>query len=85
MRLIPDVSYSFETKTQTLMQGEDAWTEPLRFDPYRFIVEGGRFKKGERVIPFSTGKRQCPGEGVARAEIFLFLVGLLQVTIQLDF
>ena len=60
-----------------VMQGEDTWSDPQRFDPDRFL-DGGRFKKDEKVIPFSVGKRQCPGEGVARAEIFLFFVGLLQ-------
>ena len=43
-----------------------------------------RFRKGETVIPFSTGKRQCPGEGIARAEIFLFFVGLLQAGNSID-
>jgi len=32
----------------------------------------------ERVIPFSVGKRQCPGESLARTEIFLFFVGLIK-------
>ena len=29
-----------------MMQGEDTWTEPLRFDPDRFMVEGGRSELG---------------------------------------
>ena len=52
-----------------MTQGEDTWSDPQRFDPNRFLDEG-RFRKSERVIPFSTGKRQCPGEGVARDVIF---------------
>ena len=50
------------------IQGEDTWKDPQRFDPERFLDGEGRFKKDERVIPFSTGKRQCPGEGVARED-----------------
>ena len=29
-------------------------------------------------MPFSMGKRRCPGEGFARANLFLFFSGLLQ-------
>ena len=60
-----------------LMTGEDSWQEANNFDPTRFI-ESGKFKRDERVIPFQIGKRVCPGEGLARAELFLFLVGLIQ-------
>jgi cytochrome P450 family 2 subfamily J len=35
-------------------------------------------QKDEKLIPFSTGKRQCPGETLAKAELFLFFAGLLQ-------
>ena len=35
-------------------------------------------KQSEALIPFSAGKRQCPGESLAKAELFLFFVGLIQ-------
>ena len=57
--------------------GEDTWPNGSKFDPTRFI-EGGKFKRDEKVIPFQIGKRVCPGEGLAKAELFLFLVGLVQ-------
>ena len=60
-----------------LMMGEDSWRDADNFDPTRFI-ESGKFKRDERVIPFQIGKRVCPGEGLAKAELFLFLVGLIQ-------
>ena len=60
-----------------LFMGERSWRDPEKFDPTRFL-EAGKFKRDERVIPFQIGKRVCPGEGLAKAKLFLFLVGLVQ-------
>ena len=60
-----------------IFMGESSWKDPKKFDPTRFI-EDGKFVRDERVAPFQAGKRVCPGEGLARAELFLFLVGLIQ-------
>ena len=60
-----------------VMKGENEWNEPDNFDPTRFI-EDGKVRKSEAFIPFSAGKRQCPGESLAKAELFLFFVGLIQ-------
>ena len=37
-----------------------------------------RFVKNDRLIPFGIGKRVCMGELLARNEIFLFTVNLIQ-------
>ena len=37
-----------------------------------------RFVKNDRLIPFGIGKRSCMGELLARNEIFLFTVNLVQ-------
>ncbi|CAK8696141.1 unnamed protein product [Clavelina lepadiformis] len=54
------------------------WNEPEKFKPERFIDEKGNFFKSEHVIPFSVGPRHCLGEQLARMEIFIFLVSMIQ-------
>lgn len=53
------------------------WHEPQRFDPSRFIINE-RAQKPDYFIPFSVGRRMCLGDVLAKMEVFLFLVGLLQ-------
>ena len=37
-----------------------------------------RYKKNPFLVPFGVGKRQCMGEALARNEVMLFTVGLVQ-------
>ncbi|XP_070816719.1 cytochrome P450 2J6-like [Chaetodon trifascialis] len=54
------------------------WETPDSFNPGHFLNAEGKFVKREALLPFSAGKRVCLGEGLAKMELFLFLVGLLQ-------
>ncbi|CAI4227255.1 unnamed protein product [Auanema sp. JU1783] len=57
------------------------FVNPEKFSPERFLEEDGiKTKKevAEQLVPFSLGKRQCAGEGLARLELFLCMTTLVQ-------
>ncbi|XP_075209674.1 cytochrome P450 1B1 [Chanos chanos] len=55
------------------------WKDPQIFDPSRFLDESGALDKDltNSVMIFSTGKRRCIGDQIAKTEIFLFTAILL--------
>ncbi|GFT94069.1 cytochrome P450 2G1 [Nephila pilipes] len=59
---------------------EKLWGRDVKeYKPERFLSEDGRkVVKPEFAIPFSIGKRSCPGKTLAEIEIFLYLVAILQ-------
>ncbi|CAJ0575842.1 unnamed protein product, partial [Mesorhabditis spiculigera] len=62
----------------TVLYDEEIFPEPYKFKPERFINTDGSLKKFEELIPFSLGKRQCVGEGLARLELYLFVANIFQ-------
>ena len=55
------------------------WDEPDEFKPERFLSsDGTKFIRSENSIPFSFGKRSCPGESLGLLSNFLYLANFLQ-------
>eukprot|EP00057_Strongylocentrotus_purpuratus_P000535 XP_001178133.2 PREDICTED: cytochrome P450 2D26 [Strongylocentrotus purpuratus] len=66
------------TNMSHLFLSPTLWEEPLEFRPDRFLTEDGQFDRKREPIIFGTGRRVCPGEQLARTEIFLFITSILQ-------
>uniref|UniRef100_A0A4W6CI85 Cytochrome P450, family 2, subfamily U, polypeptide 1 n=1 Tax=Lates calcarifer TaxID=8187 RepID=A0A4W6CI85_LATCA len=54
------------------------WDDPDRFNPERFLDDDGKLLKKECFIPFGIGRRVCMGEQLAKMELFLMVISLLQ-------
>ncbi|XP_076440232.1 cytochrome P450 2U1-like [Babylonia areolata] len=61
-----------------VLEDPEIWGDPENFRPERFIGPDGKLTKREEFIPFSTGRRMCLGESLARMELFLYLATLIQ-------
>uniref|UniRef100_UPI0037E9C1D1 cytochrome P450 2J6-like n=1 Tax=Semicossyphus pulcher TaxID=241346 RepID=UPI0037E9C1D1 len=62
----------------SVLYDKNEWETPLTFNPKHFLNEEGKFVKPAAFLPFSVGKRLCPGEGLARMELFLFFTSFMQ-------
>ncbi|XP_078604850.1 cytochrome P450 2U1-like isoform X1 [Branchiostoma floridae x Branchiostoma japonicum] len=55
------------------------WPDPEKFDPRRFLDSDGKLvTRPGSFMPFSTGRRVCLGEQLAKMELFLLFSSLLK-------
>ena len=54
------------------------WEDGLVFQPLRFLSASGELRPDVRLVPHGLGKRGCPGQTLARTQLYLFFCGLLQ-------
>ncbi|KAF4116383.1 cytochrome P450 2K6-like [Onychostoma macrolepis] len=62
----------------SVLRDENEWETPDSFNPKHFLNDQGKFVKKDAFMPFSAGRRACPGESLAKMELFLFFTSLLQ-------
>ncbi|GMT23770.1 hypothetical protein PFISCL1PPCAC_15067, partial [Pristionchus fissidentatus] len=64
-----------------IMAYDPLFENPQEFRPERYLCSDGKTLNKEvvdRTVPFSMGRRQCAGEGLARVELFLGLATTIQ-------
>lgn len=54
------------------------WDQPREFRPERFQGQEAVVRDGYKLMPFGSGRRSCPGEGLAMRVIGLVLGTLIQ-------
>jgi len=55
------------------------WQYPEVFNPHRFLSNTSKsLIKKDAFLAFSSGKRGCPGEALAKNELFIFVTSILQ-------
>ena len=64
------------------MHDPDIFDDPEIFKPERFLDSNGNYllTRHPGFIPFGMGRRICPGENLALAQLFLIITNLLQLT-----
>jgi cytochrome P450 len=57
----------------------NVWEKPNEFNPKRFLSNDEKlYQPRDELIPFGMGKRICLGESLAKVELYIFFVSLVQ-------
>ncbi|XP_004713536.1 cytochrome P450 2J4-like [Echinops telfairi] len=62
----------------SVLHDPKCWETPRQFNPGHFLDKDGNFTLNEAFLPFSAGHRMCPGDQLARMELFLTFAMLLR-------
>nr|XP_012592391.1 cytochrome P450 2J2-like [Microcebus murinus] len=62
----------------SVLYDPECWETPRQFNPGHFLDKDGNFVVNEAFLPFSAGHRMCPGDQLARMELFLMFATLLR-------
>jgi len=54
------------------------WDRPEIFNPNRFLDTNQKFFRPDNFVPLGHGRRVCMGEPLAKAELFIFFVAMVQ-------
>ncbi|RUS83558.1 hypothetical protein EGW08_008664 [Elysia chlorotica] len=57
---------------------QELWKDPDQYRPERFLDADGNISPPEFFTPFGIGRRVCPGESLAKMELFLVLASVIQ-------
>ena len=70
-----------------IMHDPEVFDSPETFKPERFLDSNGNYLSTRHpgFVPFGMGRRVCPGEKLALADLFLIITNLLQSTSGYEF
>ncbi|XP_067325265.1 cytochrome P450 2D14-like [Anolis sagrei] len=75
--IIPKDTIVF-TNLSSVLKAETLWEKPYEFYPEHFLDANGQLFKREAFLPFNIGRHACPGDQLAKAELFILLITILQ-------
>ncbi|XP_059169541.1 cytochrome P450 2J4-like [Physella acuta] len=68
------IAFNFDS----VLKDQKIWGDPESFRPERFFDVDGNIQTPDEFIPFSVGRRACPGESLAKMELYLYMASLFQ-------
>jgi len=62
-----------------MTHNEDKYSDPMTFNPSRFLTEAGQVNDDNPVLTFGFGRRLCPGRHLAERSVWAMMVSVLAV------